>query len=636
MSGMPRFLLAILNWLVRLPRVQKRTLQVGMDVFLLSMSFFTAMFLRLDSFAFLTNADTWISLAATLPVTVFIFVRTGFYRAVIRYISTRAMQTILIGTFASAVFLLCFSQLFGLFIPRSVPGIYAMLAFLSMGGVRFFLRELFFSQQRRGRTPVIIYGAGNAGRDLVKVLGEGRQYTPIGFVDRNKGLHGSDILGLRVYAPSQLGRLLEDHGISIIMLAMPRLARSERKEIIDELAGYTVQVQSIPELKDIITGRAEISEIREVSPIDLLGRDPVPPMRDLMSAQITGKSVLVSGAGGSIGSELCRQIISMNPTRLTLLDMSERALYEIEKELSGNAEALISPVLGSVRDMGKIRALLDRHSVDTIYHAAAYKHVPLVEANEIEGFRNNVLGTHVLLREAIKAGVSDFIMVSTDKAVRPTNVMGASKRLAEMLCQAYASNQAGTTISMVRFGNVLGSSGSVVPRFREQIGKGGPVTVTHSDITRYFMSIREAAELVIQAGAMARGGDVFVLDMGEPVLIRDLAERMIRLSGLTPFVRGEGHGDIELVFTGLRPGEKLYEELLIAGGEEKTRHPRILTAKEEFLPLPVLLNHLDKMADASESGNTAELLHLLQQSPLGYQATQAENASNYVKRRGSS
>lgn len=623
----------IITKLVQLPRLQKRILQICTDVILLSFSFVLAMFLRLDSFAFFGSADTWVSLAATLPLTILVFIRTGFYRAVIRYISTRALKTIFVGISVSAVFLFCFSQVFGFFVPRSVPGIYAMLAFLSIGGVRFFLRELFFSQQRQGRTTVLVYGAGLSGRDLVKVLGDGRQYTPIAFVDRNKALHGSDIMGLRVYSPDQLPKLLENHGISVIMLAMPRLTRSERKEIIDELAAYTVQVQLIPEIDDILSGRAAISEIREVAPTDLLGRDPVPPQPELMSANITGKSVLVTGAGGSIGSELCRQIAALKPKRLVLLDVSEPALYRIEMDLEERFSIEVNPVLGSIQEESHLRALFAENRVDTIYHAAAYKHVPLVEANSIAGFRNNVVGTHLVLAAAVEAGVANFIMVSTDKAVRPTNVMGASKRLAEMICQAYAAEQTGTRISMVRFGNVLGSSGSVIPRFREQINKGGPITVTHSEITRYFMSIPEAAQLVIQAGAMAQGGDVFVLDMGEPIRILDLADRMIRLSGLRPFIRGQGHGDIEVTFTGLRPGEKLFEELLIEGNERTTAHPRILTASEDFLPLPTLKTHIDRMATACDARDAEKLLRLLRTAPLGYKvaAREEEPAIPYGK-----
>jgi FlaA1/EpsC-like NDP-sugar epimerase len=609
----------LLQWLVRRPRLQKRGLQIATDTVLLTLSFLGAMALRLDGVETWGDADTWIAIGLTLPVTILIFIRTGFYRAVIRYISTRALRTIFWGIAASAVFLFALSQALGLFVPRSVPGIYAMLAFLSVGGVRFFLRELFFSQQRKGRTTVLIYGAGTSGRDLVKVLGQGRQYTPIGFVDANAALHGSDIMGLRVYSPAQLPQLLTDHGIDLVMLAMPRLTRSERREIIDRLAEYTVEVQLVPEIDDILSGRAEISEIREVAPTDLLGRDPVPPVAELMSANIAGKTVLVTGAGGSIGSELCRQVATQGAARLVLLETSEPALYAIDMELRERPGAPpVTAVLGSVQDAAHMAHLLAEHRVDTIYHAAAYKHVPLVEANCLEGVRNNVAGTHVLARAAVEANVSAFIMVSTDKAVRPTNVMGASKRLAELICQAYATEATATTFSMVRFGNVLGSSGSVIPRFRSQINRGGPVTVTDARMTRFFMSIPEAAQLVIQAGAMARGGDVFVLDMGEPVRILDLADRMIRLSGLTPYVRGQGHGDIEITFTGLRPGEKLYEELLIGADKRDTAHPRIMTALEDKLPMLELKRLLARIDTACTAHDPARLRDLLRSAPLGY------------------
>lgn len=609
------------QWLVRLPRLQKRLLQIVADFVLLTVCFLAAMYLRLDSFYFLSDPEPWIAILATLPVTIAIFIRIGFYRAVIRYISTRALKTIGWGIAASAVFLFCFSQVFGLFVPRSVPGIYAMLAFLSVGGVRFFLRGLFFSQQHQGRKTILIYGAGSSGRDLVKVLSEGRKYIPIGFIDPDHSLHGSDVMGLRVYSPEHLPQLLSDHGVSTVMLAKPRLTRSERKEIIDFLAQFTVQVQTIPELDDIVSGRTQLSEIREVAPVDLLGRDPVKPRENLMSANVAGKTVLVTGAGGSIGSEICRQIIEYAPKALVMLEISESALYEIDMDLTGRTPVALHPLLGSVQDTDYMRRIMDRYGIDTVYHAAAYKHVPIVEANTIEGFRNNVMGTLSILKAAVESGVDAFIMVSTDKAVRPTNVMGASKRMAELVCQAYADEQTNTRISMVRFGNVLGSSGSVIPKFRDQIDKGGPVTVTHKDITRYFMSIPEAAQLVVQAGALAQGGDVFVLDMGEPVRIYDLADRLIRLSGLKPYIKGQGHGDIEIVFTELRPGEKLYEELLIGANARPTLHPRIMTASEEYLSLANLNALIERQTEACARRDAPALRKILESAPLGYNPT---------------
>ncbi|WP_300063251.1 nucleoside-diphosphate sugar epimerase/dehydratase [uncultured Roseobacter sp.] len=598
-------------------------LQLLVDGMLLLASFVGAMALRLDSFYFLALYEPWIAIGITLPITLFIFVRKGFYRAVVRYISSRAFAVVFWGIFASSIILFCVSQLLGLFVPRSVPGIYAMLAFLSIGGVRFILRELFFRQQRRGRTPLLIYGAGTAGRDLVGVLGRGRDYTAIGFIDETPALHGTDIVGLRVYDPEMLPELVEDHGIKLVLLAIPEASRARRREIIDLLASLAVQVQTIPDLEDIVSGRSQISEIREVAPEDLLGRDPVPAKLELMSANITDKIVMVTGAGGSIGSELCRQISQHRPRTVVLFDVSEVALYTLEMELRDGLEARqcdgqIVPLLGSVQNPRRVQAVIRRYGVQTIYHAAAYKHVPLVEQNIVEGLRNNVFGTLTLLEAAIAANVESFILVSTDKAVRPTNVMGASKRMAELICQAHSRTQTQTSISIVRFGNVLGSSGSVIPRFRKQIATGGPVTVTDPEITRYFMSIPEAAQLVIQAGAMAKGGDVFLLDMGAPVKIADLADRMIRLSGLTPYIEGQSNGDVEIVFTQLRPGEKLYEELLIGDDARPTDHPRIMTANERCISWEELQPIVKDLLAACLDQDVSALRELLADAPTGY------------------
>ncbi len=614
-----------LHSLVRLPRLYKRGVQLAVDSLLLAASFTLAMALRLDSFDFITNPEPWIAFAIVLPITLLIFVRTGFYRALVRYISSRAFTTMFWGILSSAVLLFATSQLLGLFVPRSVPGIYAMLALLTVGGVRFALRDLIFRQQKRGRIPVLIYGANDQGESLIHVLGHGRDYVPIGFVDDSPHLHGTDIGGLRVYAPDQLPELVAASGISLVLLALPQASRDHRNQIITQLATLSVKVQTIPEIEDIVSGRASLSEFREVPPEDLLGRDPVPPKPDLMGQAIAGKVVMVSGAGGSIGSELCRQILSYSPKTLLLYDISELALYSLDHELQAMAAQMkapphIIPMIGSVQTPRRVASVISRFGVQTIYHAAAYKHVPLVEQNMIEGLRNNVFGTQTLLEAAIAHKVEAFTMISTDKAVRPTNVMGASKRLAELICQAQAAQQSTTQISMVRFGNVLGSSGSVIPRFRAQIASGGPVTVTHPEITRYFMSIPEAAQLVIQAGAMAKGGDVFVLDMGQPVKIVDLADRMVRLSGMTPFIRGTENtgGDIEICFTQLRPGEKLYEELLIAEDAHVTAHPRIKTATEAFLPQNALEQVLERLQVACLEQDIPTLRQLLQDAPLQY------------------
>lgn len=611
--------------LLSLSRPWKRSLQVAADCVLLVGSFILAMGLRYDSFFFLSDPRIWIAIGLTLPVTIFAFAVTGFYRAVIRYISSRAFVTIARGIALSAIFLFVISQAFTLAVPRSVPGIYAMIALIAVGGLRFLLRELFRRELRRGLKPVLIYGAGRSGQQLVASLLRGNDYLPIALVDDNLALNGTEVNGLRVISPQEMPPMIENFGIDLALLAMPRAPRSRRREIIERLAELGVRVRTVPSVDEIVAGRARISDIIEVSEEDLLGRDPVAPVPELMSANITEKCVMVTGAGGSIGSELCRQILLEGPRDLILFEQSEAALYTIQMDLAALAATLPQPprlhaILGSVQSERRLRDTLARHRVDTIFHAAAYKHVPLVEDNVSEGVRNNVFGTKTLLEAAVAAGVSSFTLISTDKAVRPTNIMGASKRVAEMVCQAFAEVTPGTRISMVRFGNVLGSSGSVIPLFRQQIKAGGPITVTHPDITRYFMSIPEAAQLVIQASAMARGGDVFLLDMGQPVRILDLAVRMVALSGLRAYMETEDStdGDIAIRITGLRPGEKLYEELLIGADAQPTAHPKIMMAQEGFLPLPALAALLDSLHHAIETEDVIAVQDLLRRAGTGY------------------
>lgn len=623
--------------LLSLPRPAKRALQIAADCVLLLTSFLLAMWLRWDSFFFLSDHRAWLAIGLTLPVTIFIFAVTGFYRAVIRYISSRAIFTIARGILISALLLFVLSQLLRLGVPRSVPGIYAMIALISVGGLRFALRELFRRELRRGLRPVLIYGAGSSGRQLVTSLLRGNDYLPLALVDDNLALNGTEVNGLRVISPEEMPALIANFGIDLALLAMPNAARSRRRQIIENLAQLGVRVRTVPCVEDIIAGRARTSDIIEVSEEDLLGRDPVAPDRSLMSANIAGRSVMVTGAGGSIGSELCRQILREGPRDLVLFEQSEVALYTIQMELVALSQTLTTPprlhsVLGSVQSPRRVAETLARFSVETVFHAAAYKHVPIVEDNISEGIRNNVFGTRTVLQAAIAAGVKSFTLVSTDKAVRPTNIMGASKRVAEMVCQAHAATNPPTRISMVRFGNVLGSSGSVIPLFRQQIQAGGPLTVTHPEITRYFMSIPEAAQLVIQASAMARGGDLFLLDMGQPVRILDLALRMASLSGLRPYREDDpqAEGDIAVRITGLRPGEKLYEELLIGADAARTSHPQIMTAHEAFLPLPdlnIILAALDRAIDAED---VATVQTLLQEAGTGYAPSSGADASPAV------
>lgn len=620
-----------LNFLLRLPRNQKRIIQVVLDALMVGFCYALAMFLRLDSWSFMQSLQTWYILVPVIPVTILFFIRMGLYRAVLRYIGNQAVSTVVIGVLFSAVTMFVVSQIFGWFVPRSVPAIYALLAIIILGGMRLVWRTLYVKATASTKARVIIYGAGASGRQVLASLRNGEEYAPVAFLDDDATLHGSLISGLRVFPSDALGDLLDTYAAKMVLLAMPRLSRKERQVVLEQLEPYDVQIQTIPGMADLVMGRALVGDIRAVTVEDLLGRTPVPPLPELLAENVTGKSVMVTGAGGSIGSELCRQILALEPKYLVLLEQSEFGLYQIDRELQLlcvklGVKVKMVQLLGSVQNSARTEAALRRFNVQTVYHAAAYKHVPLVEYNIVEGVQNNVFGTLCAAEAAIAAGVEAFIMVSTDKAVRPTNVMGATKRMGELICQAHARAQTKTKFSMVRFGNVLGSSGSVIPLFRAQIERGGPVTVTHPEITRYFMTIPEAALLVIQAGAMAKGGDVFVLDMGDPIPIVDLAARMIRLSGLKPWIaKGacpgtalETSGDIEIRFTGLRPGEKLYEELLIEDTSNPTRHSRVMTASETHIELKELTQILDELRQASNAQDAARLRACLQSAPTGY------------------
>lgn len=582
----------IKQWLRELPSTQKKMLMVGLDLFLIPLALWGALSLRYGSF-FIGFDRAFLAFAGLVAFTVPVFARLGLYRAVMRYLGRQAIEQIAIGVFASTAILLGIMLLQPeLGLPRSTFVIYGLLLFFLVAGSRYLARWLLGVRRNRAETEkVAIYGAGAGGQQVASLLRQRGAFEPVLFLDDDERLRGRDIDGLQVLSPARgdLVEQLERRDVSSILLSLPSATPQERREILKRLEPLPFHVRTVPGLEEILSGKASLDQIQEIDIEDLLGREPVPPRDDLLHKCIEGKTVLVTGAGGSIGSELCHQIIALGARRLILLERSEFALYQIDAELCGLPEVLdgrvaVIAALGSVLDKLRLSRLIHRFAVDTIYHAAAYKHVPLVEHNPVEGLLNNTMGTLNAARAAADAGVGHFILISTDKAVRPTNIMGASKRLAEMALQGLQPQSPQTIFSMVRFGNVLGSSGSVVPLFRQQIAAGGPLTVTHPDITRFFMTIPEAVQLVIQAGSMAAGGDVFVLDMGEPVRIAQLAQRMVHLSGLQ--LRDEEHpdGDIELVFTGLRPGEKLYEELLIGGDVQGTGHPRIMRANEEYLP----------------------------------------------------
>ena len=574
--------------LLTFSRLHKQMAAAMIDLLFLPMSFGLALWLRFDSFSFtLLHQYIWL-LPACPIVAIPIFIRLGLYRAVIRFIDFKIVYVVIIGVTLSVAVLVALaafaSHLMGF--SRGVFGIYWLIAIVYVAASRFLARGYFLHLSGiSGGIRVAIYGAGAAGNQLAIALENSSAYRPVAFIDDKKELHGVTIAGIRVYPPAALPELIVDKAIAKILLAMPVLSKAQQRHILDRLEPLKIQTLVMPPIKSLISGQAQVQDLREVEIEDLLGRDTAEPDHYLMAMCIIGRSVMVTGAGGSIGSELCRQIVRQRPALLIMLEMSEFVLYSIEQELQGLVKELqldveLMPFLGSVLETEKCEKIMRTFHVETVYHAAAYKHVPLVEHNPIEGIRNNALGTLSMARAAMAAGVKRFVLISTDKAVRPTNVMGSTKRLAELILQAFALKQNNTKFSMVRFGNVLGSSGSVVPLFRKQILAGGPITITHAEITRYFMTIPEAAQLVLQAGALGEGGDVFVLDMGDPVKIVDLAKRMVHLSGLEIKNEQTPHGTIEIHYVGLRPGEKLFEELLIGKNVEGTGHPLIMRAHE--------------------------------------------------------
>lgn len=619
----------IYSLVFEMSRTKKRIISLFVDIILLVSAFFLAYWTRLGGIVAFDNSEIWTTLICTIVITLLTFIKLGLYRAVLRYISFKALAMVAGGAFVSSISLIFFSFFIGSDIPRTVPLIYFSYVFLLCGSARMLVRYYVSLILDRDNDSVLIYGAGSTGRQLAVMLKHAYRYRIRGFIDDNIKLHGSYLLGNKIFSPKEILKLVQKYNVKVILLAIPSASRSERKAIIDSLIPLKIKVQTIPDMEEILQGNAKIDELREVKIEDLLGREPVLPNQSLLQKNILDKVVMVTGAGGSIGSELCRQIILNHPKELILFELSEFSLYSIHQELleiakKNNINTKIYPTLGNVQDIERLDRVLAHFKVDTIYHAAAYKHVPLVEYNIIEGIRNNIFGTYNVARCAAEHNVSSFVLISTDKAVRPTNTMGASKRMAELCLQALSEQlkNSHTCFSMVRFGNVLGSSGSVIPLFRKQILKGGPITVTHPDIIRYFMTIPEAAQLVIQAGAMAKGGDVFILDMGEPVRIVDLAKNLIHLSGLS--LKDENHpkGDIEIVYTGLRPGEKLYEELLIGGDNVcKAEHSRIMTAEEVYLPFEQLSDVLADLEKACKNADYEAIRQILLSAPTGFKPT---------------
>ncbi len=618
-----------------LPRSTKRIVVLAIDAVQCAVTVWLALCLATASWVPLGTSGwlaVWLSLTLALPV----FAVSGLYRAIFRYAGWDALMAVIKAVVLYGVLyagVLALLTLPG--VPRTLGLLQPILLLLSVGAsralARYWFSGLYLSQRKRDDMPrVLIYGAGSAGRQLAAAIASGIQMRAVGYLDDDEHLHGQVLNGLNIYNPRQLSTWVKQLDVSDVLLAIPSVSRQRRNEILELTLGAKVSVRTLPGLMDLAQGKVQVSDLRELDIEDLLGRDAVPPDAQLLDKNIRGKVVLVTGAGGSIGSELCRQIVKSGPSKLLLVELSEFALYAVHQELQQlvcdevAGVCPLVPLLASVRDEDRMREIMRTWKPHTVYHAAAYKHVPMVEHNPAEGLKNNVMGTWTTAKVAAEQGVSDFVLISTDKAVRPTNIMGASKRVAEMVLQAMAaaSHMHGwsTRFAMVRFGNVLGSSGSVVPLFRRQIKDGGPITLTHADITRYFMTIPEAAQLVIQAGAMAGGGDVFVLDMGEPVRIIDLARRMVELSGLRVKDEHCPDGDIELQVTGMRPGEKLYEELLIGDNPEPTQHTRIMKAHEAFLPWEPLQYWLATLAAALAANDVAALRVRLSEMVQGFEA----------------
>ncbi|RVU11165.1 polysaccharide biosynthesis protein [Rhizobium sp. RMa-01] len=627
---------ALVAPLLAMPRVAKRALALLVDSSFCVLTIWLAYCFRLNEWTVLTGVQ-WLPVFVSLCMALPIFIVMGMYRAIFRYANLAAFITVLkaIAIYGFA-FMTIFTALSVPGVPRTVGILQPFLLLIGIGlsrlGIRYWLGDAYQRILHQNMlAKVLIYGAGKAGRQLAAALTNSAELKVVGYLDDDPRLKGGVMGGLPIYDPSDLPVLAEALGVHNVLLALPSVSRQRRNEILEHIRKARVNVRTLPDLTALAQGRVAVSDIRELEIEDLLGREAVAPRQELLDKAMRNKVVMVTGAGGSIGGELCRQILRNAPSSLILIDQNEFALYNIDAELRKLAELYehenlqIVPILCSVRDQDRMEHIIQSWRPQTLYHAAAYKHVPLVEHNAVEGIKNNVMGTLVAARAAHKYGVSNFVLISTDKAVRPTNVMGASKRLAEMVLQALAAESATdrlrTNFSMVRFGNVLGSSGSVVPLFRQQIKEGGPVTLTHREITRYFMTISEASQLVIQAGAMGEGGDVFLLDMGEPVRIADLARKMVELSGLTVRDENNPEGDIELSVTGLRPGEKLYEELLIGDNPETTEHPRIMKAREDFLFWPELLKKLNALNAALDRNDMIAARATLAELVSGYSST---------------
>jgi FlaA1/EpsC-like NDP-sugar epimerase len=619
------------------PRPIKRAISLVYDSIAIILAAYLAYALRLGSVQFPIDSSLLACLGATLAISLLTFVRLGLYRAILRYVTQQALLTMIIGILISSIAMATTGFFFHAFLPRSVPIIYVFVALILVGMPRLLFRHLVQLLIPRGSTKVILYGAGSRAHLLAAQLQQSGDFDPVAFIGHNPKLHGSVIRGITVYSPASIKHLIKQHNVRRIFLALDDVSRQDRVRIIRSLEPFHVQVQTVPQMSQVLDGQSSPTSLRNIEIEDLLGREPVAPDPLLLKKTVESKIILVTGAGGSIGSELCRQILFLAPEKLILFERNEYNLYTIERELNQlkleNEEVTVEivPLLGSINSETHIDLILKQFAVDTLFHAAAYKHVPIVEYNLIEGVKNNLLGTEVLARAAMKHQVKNFVLISTDKAVRPTNVMGATKRLAEILLQKLSMEESNTIFSMVRFGNVLGSSGSVVPLFKEQIAIGGPITITHPDVIRYFMTITEAAQLVIQSTSIAKSGDLFVLDMGEPVKIIDLVKDMALLSGHSIKDENNPEGDIELKIIGLRPGEKLYEELLIDNQCEGTEHPRILRARETSINKESFCEVMSRIIYCCEHYKHQDLLKIFESTNIGFQSPQKISDALYVQ-----
>ncbi len=625
---------------LELPGSWKQAGLLAMDLMVIPLAIALAVIVRWGDLSYRFTSADYAAILLTMLFSAAYFLRIGFYRAIIRFMGQQAILTVIQGVTVSALFLAIAGFLSRSNIPRSTPLIYWAIALIGIGGTRLVVRAFYQGLFRAAGDKVAIYGAGTSGRQLLNTINQVGEYSVAVFLDDDHKLVGRVINGVPVYRPEELPRLIESFDINYVFLALPSASHKRRGEIIDKLEGLAVHVKTVPDFSDLMSGAAKVGQLQDIDLADLLGRDPVPSYPELIDARIRGKVVMVTGAGGSIGSELCRQIVKLAPGELILMDSSEYALYQIGSQLEqqlarSDAQVKVTPLLGSVQKQPWLEAVCRAFGVNTIYHAAAYKHVPMVEFNVAEGVYNNVFGTLAAAKAAVNTGVENFVLISTDKAVRPTNIMGASKRMAELLLQACAQKYKSTGFSLVRFGNVLGSSGSVVPLFRQQIQNGGPVTVTHKDITRYFMTVTEAAQLVLQASAMGGDGEVFVLDMGEPVRIEHLARRLIRLMGFEVKDADHPMGDIEIRYTGLRPGEKLYEELLLGDNVMGTEHPQIMRAEEELLEEAEIDALMGELRVACENNDCEGIQAVLKRTVNGFHPRDGISDAMWQRRQAS-